>query len=116
MSHADIFKYVKPQRIRWIGHIVRMDKERTVKRVRRWRRNAVRWTGRLRLRWEGDVGDGLGRMRIHNWIKMAMDREAWKRVAEEAKTYRVVLPREQEDVILQLSCVHGYLVRNYFRL
>jgi hypothetical protein len=38
-------------RIRWIGHIVRMDKERTVKRIK-WRLTAVR---RPRFGWEGHV-------------------------------------------------------------
>ena len=73
-----------------------MDKERAVKRVTVWRRNAVRWTGRLRLRWEGDVREGLRRMKIQTWSKMAMDREAWKRVAEEAKTYKELYCRENK--------------------
>jgi hypothetical protein len=41
---------------------------------------AVRKIGRLRLRWESGVGEGLVRLKIQNWSKMAMDREAWKRV------------------------------------
>jgi hypothetical protein len=36
------------------------------------------------------MGDGvradLGKMRIQNWGKMAMDREAWKRIAEQSNT------------------------------
>jgi hypothetical protein len=33
IKHADVFRYIRAQRIRWIGHNVRMDKERTVKRI-----------------------------------------------------------------------------------
>jgi hypothetical protein len=44
-------RYIKAQRVRWIGHIVRMDKERTVKRMTEWRPTAVRRIGRSRLRW-----------------------------------------------------------------
>jgi len=55
---------VKAQRNGWIGHIVRMDKERAVKRIAEWRTSAVRWIGRLRLRWEGDVGEGLRRIGV----------------------------------------------------
>jgi hypothetical protein len=36
IKHADIVRYIKAQRIKWIGHIVRIDKERTVKRVTEW--------------------------------------------------------------------------------
>jgi len=58
----------------------------------------VRWTGRLRLSWEGDVGEGLGRMKIQNWSKTAMDREDWKRVAGEAKTYKELYFREKKKI------------------
>jgi hypothetical protein len=33
IKHADVFRYIRAQRIRWIGHIVRKGKERTVKRM-----------------------------------------------------------------------------------
>ena len=33
-------------------------------------------------------------MKIQNWSKMAMDREAWERFVELAKTRSVVAPRE----------------------
>jgi len=44
-------RYIKAQRIRWVGHIVRMDKEITVKRITEWRPTAFGSIGRLRLRW-----------------------------------------------------------------
>ena len=56
LKHADIFRFITARRIRWIGrHIVRVDKERTVKRSTEWRPVTVRRIGRLRSRWE-DVG------------------------------------------------------------
>jgi hypothetical protein len=33
-------------------------------------------------------GGCLEEMRIGSWNKMAMDREAWKRIVEQAKTHR----------------------------
>jgi len=53
--HADTVRYIRAQRIGRIGHIVRMDKEGTVKRVTEWRPIAVRRNGRPRTRWEDDV-------------------------------------------------------------
>ena len=81
-------RYIKAQRKRWVGHIVRMDKERTVKRVTEWRTVAVRKAGTLRLRWEDNVRGHLGKMKIQNWTKMAMDRSAWKKIVEQAKTHK----------------------------
>jgi hypothetical protein len=48
--------------IRWIGHILRTDKERTVKGITQRRPIAVRRrTVRRRLRWEDDVKVDLGK-------------------------------------------------------
>jgi hypothetical protein len=44
--------------------------------------------GRLKLRWEVDVRQDLGKTKIQNWRNMAMDREAWKRIFEQAKNTR----------------------------
>jgi hypothetical protein len=43
-----------------------------------------------------DVKADLEKMKIQNWSKMAMDREAWKRNFEQAKIHRVAAPREEE--------------------
>jgi len=82
--HAAIVRYTRAQRIRRIGRIVKMDKERTVKRITEWRTNAVRRIGTPRLRWEDDIREDLGKMKVHNWSKMAMDRDAWRRIVEQA--------------------------------
>jgi hypothetical protein len=76
---ADIVKYTKAQRIRWIGHIVRLDKERTVTIITEWRPPVVTRIRGLRLRWEVDARRDLGLIKIQNWNKMAMDGCVWKR-------------------------------------
>jgi len=48
IKHADKVGYINPHRIRWVGHIARMDKERTVKRKTQWRPPAVRRIGTAR--------------------------------------------------------------------
>ena len=45
IKHGDVVRYIKAQRISWIGHIVRMDKGRIVKRIIGWGLNAVRCVG-----------------------------------------------------------------------
>jgi len=60
---------------------------RTVKRKTEWRSFAVR-ISTLMLRWEGDVRADLGKMKIWIWSKVAMDRERWKRIDEQAKTQK----------------------------
>ena len=50
-----------------------MYEERAVERMTEWR---------PRLRWKGDVREDLGKMKIQNGSKMAMERDAWKRIVE----------------------------------
>jgi len=65
----------KEHRIRWVGHVVRMDKERTVKRMTERKTIPVRRIGRQGSRWEDDIIADLGKMKVQNWSKMAIDRE-----------------------------------------
>jgi hypothetical protein len=75
--------------------IVRMDKEGMVKRIRKRRRIAVRRIGKRGLRWEVD-GVELGNMKIQNWSKMPIDREAWKRIVQQAKTHKELQRQEKK--------------------
>jgi len=61
-----------------------------VKRITQCRPIAVRRIGRLRLRLEDDVREDMGSMKFQNWSKTDIDRDAWKRTVEQAKTHRVV--------------------------
>ena len=65
-----------------------MDRERTAKRKIEWRPIAVTRIGRPGLRWGDDVRADLGKMKIQNWSKMVMDRDAWKGIVEQAKTHK----------------------------
>ena len=63
---ADIVRYVKAHRIRWIGYFVRLDKEKVVKRIKEWGPPVVRRIDRSRLRWEDDVKVAVKKMKIEN--------------------------------------------------
>ena len=69
IRHADIVRYIKAQRIRWIGRIIKMGKERTAKRIREQRPIAVGRIDRPRCRWEDDVRVNLEKMKIQNWVR-----------------------------------------------
>jgi hypothetical protein len=86
--HAAMVRHTRSQRIRRSGHIVKIDKERTVKRIADWRTVAVRRIGTPKLRWENYIREDLGKMKVQNWSKMAMDRDAWRRIAEQIKSLK----------------------------
>jgi hypothetical protein len=52
---ADIVRFNKAQRIKWLGHIQRMDQARPARKVLHWKAMGTRAVGRPRQRWEEDV-------------------------------------------------------------
>jgi hypothetical protein len=52
---AYIVRYIKAQRIKWLGHIQRMDQTRPTKKLFDWKPMGTRPVGRPRQRWQEDV-------------------------------------------------------------
>jgi hypothetical protein len=55
MEGADIVRVIKVQRIKWLGHIQRMDQARQTRKLLNWRTMGTRPVGRPRQRWQEDV-------------------------------------------------------------
>ena len=45
---------------------------------------STRPIGRPKTRWEDDVLEDIKSMNIRNWKKVALKRDSWKKVAEQA--------------------------------
>ena len=52
---ADMVRFNKAQRIKWLGHIQRMDRARPTGKLLDWRPMGNRPVGRPRQRWQQDV-------------------------------------------------------------
>jgi hypothetical protein len=85
---ADIVRFNKVQRVKWMGHIQRMDSSRIPKRIFEWKPIGRRSLGRLRLRWFDDVCDDLKVLKVRNWKELTMDRKVWNDLSEKAKTHK----------------------------
>jgi hypothetical protein len=56
---ADIVRFVKAQRIKWLGHIQRMDQARPTRKLLDWKPMGTRPVGKPRQRWQLDVMEDL---------------------------------------------------------
>jgi hypothetical protein len=56
---ADIVRFIKVQRIKWLGHIQRMDGARPTGKLLVWKPMGTRPIGRPRQRWQEDVMEDL---------------------------------------------------------
>ncbi|PSN29155.1 hypothetical protein C0J52_28482, partial [Blattella germanica] len=84
-KEPDLETHIRFQRVRWLGHITRMEASRKVKMVFSNHPDGTSLIGRPRNRWWNCVRADVNRFKITNWSELAMDREGWKRAVEEAK-------------------------------
>jgi hypothetical protein len=72
----NIVRVIKSRRMRWVGHVVRMEEVRGVYRLLVWRPEDKRPLGRHRRRWEDNIKMDLREIGIDgaNWIRLAQDR------------------------------------------
>jgi len=56
---ADIVRFIKAQRIKWLGHIQRLDQTRPTRKLLDWKPMGTRPVGKPRQRWQEDVMEDL---------------------------------------------------------
>jgi hypothetical protein len=86
IKDADLVKFMKSRRIAWLGHVMRMDDKRTLKRTLEWKPIGTRTRGRPRKRWIAGIED-LQIMGVRRWRKQCKERAEWKRITKKAKTH-----------------------------
>jgi hypothetical protein len=89
MEGADIVRFIKAQRIKWLGHIQRMDRTRPARRLLDWKPTGTRPVGRPRQRWQEDVMEDFKKAENKkNRKETAKDRKIWRDLAEKVKTHK----------------------------
>jgi hypothetical protein len=87
MDGADIVRFIKAQRIKWLRHIQRMDQVRPTRKLLDWKPMGTRPVGRPRQRRQ-DVMKDLKKLKVKNWKEAAKDRRIWRDLAEKVKTHK----------------------------
>ena len=85
---AYIVRFIKAQRIKWLGHIQRIDQARTTRKLLDWNPMGTRPVGRPKQRWQEDVMEDLKKLKVKNWKENAKDRRTWRNLAEKANTHK----------------------------
>ena len=79
-------RFIKTRRIKWLGHIQRMDRARPTGKLLDWKTMGTRPVEKPR-RWQ-DVMEDLKKMKVKNWKEAAKDRRTWTDLAERVKTHK----------------------------
>ena len=79
-SSPNIIRSLESRRLRWAGHVARMEQSRNVYRVLVGKPEGKRPLGRPRCRWEDNIEMDLREVGCdpREWIDLAEDRDQWR--------------------------------------
>ena len=90
-SSPNTVRVIKSRRMRWAGHVARIEEGRDVHKVLVGKPGGKRPLGRRRRRWEDniemdlqEVGKGCG-----NWMELAQDRDRWRALVSTVMNFGV---------------------------
>jgi hypothetical protein len=93
---VNIVRYIKAQRLRWFGHIQRMEDDRMVKKLTNWKPFGKRTVGRPKNRWIDGILKGMEVLKVKNWKELTGNRKEWNNLVEKARKHPVVLQKTKK--------------------
>ena len=73
----NIVRAIKSRRLRWAGHVARIEEVRSSFKMLTGKPTGKRHLGRSRRRWEDNIRMDLKEIAI-NWVDSAEDRDDWR--------------------------------------
>jgi hypothetical protein len=83
----NIVKWIKGQRISWVGHLDRIEEDRMPKKIFTQELEGTRQRGRPRKGWREEVERDLQVLRVRRWRELVIDREKWRGIVQQAKAH-----------------------------
>jgi len=90
-----ITETISLNRLRWFGHVQRMDENGTPKKVLYMNLETTRLRGRPRNRWQDKVREDGGLVGRKGWKERVYNREEWKKLLRTARNHHILhMPME----------------------
>jgi hypothetical protein len=83
----NIVKWIKGQRISWLGHLERMEEDRRPQKIFTKELEGPRRRGRHRKGWKEEVERDLHELGARRWRVLAIDRKKWKDIFRQSKAH-----------------------------
>jgi len=91
-----IVKWIKGQRISWLGHLERMEEYRMPKKIFTQELEGTNRRGRRRKRWREAVERDLQVLGVRGWRELVTDRTKWRDIVSRGQSpKRDVAPMEE---------------------
>jgi hypothetical protein len=82
----NIVKWIKGQRISWLGHLERMEEDRMPKKIFTQELEGTRRRGRP-MKGQREVEKDLQVLGVRRWSELVTDREKWRGIVRQAKAH-----------------------------
>jgi len=82
-----IVKWIKGQRISWLGNLDRMEEDRMPKKIFTREMEGTRRRRRPRKRWKEEVERDLQVLGVRRWRELVADRKKLKDIVRQAKAH-----------------------------
>jgi hypothetical protein len=86
----DIVTYIKINRLRWAGHVIRLEEQSPIRSVLTAVVEGRRQRGRPKLRWEDSVMDAR-KLGERHWRNAAKNRDSWQKLLRKALAQKGLL-------------------------
>jgi len=83
----NIVKWIKWQRISWLGHLEKMEEDRMRKKIFTQELEGTRRRGRPRKRWKEEEERDLQVLGVRRWRELVADRKKLRDIVRKAKTH-----------------------------
>jgi len=83
----NIVKWIKGQRISWLGHLERIEEDRMPKQIFTQELDGTRRRERPRKGWREEVERDLQMMGVRRWRELVTDRDKWRGIFRQAKAH-----------------------------
>jgi len=106
MSKAEnMVKWIKGQRIRWLGHLERMEEDRMPKKIFTQELEGTRRRARPRKRWKEEVERDIQVLGVRRWRELVADRKKMERHCSTGQSpqWTVVPMKEEEEQIFKTN-------------
>jgi len=81
----NIVKWIKGQRISWLGHLERMEEDRVPEKIFTEELEGTRRRGRTRKSWKEEVERDRQVLGVRRWREFVADRKKWKDIVRQVK-------------------------------
>ena len=87
----NIVRVIKSRRLRWAGHVARMEEGRSAFKILTGKPIGKRHLGTPKRRWEDNIRMDLEEIGINawNWVDSAQDRNYWRALVNATSSLRV---------------------------